>query len=293
MKKGLSSAIACLAIASACSAPAEPVTAGTAEVAAQPGAAPATAIDPRVAEVLAAAKKRLVADRALIENRPGYERALERQRRQRVDSGMQARLVPAGKRPEALAEALRKAAEDAALIVVALKVEAPAPPTPVPAEHRGDAPYAYTSEQLFASYALTAHFGGGDDKAVGTWLAAVERAGAPLPFIDAIAREGGELVVRGRLLGEIEVVPPRHVIAPLTIEALAAGAGVEAPPREAFGAERETIDRLIAEHTALLQEIDQAMATLGVSHLEAERFRLYARAADRIDEVLGTGHGGH
>ncbi len=248
------------------------------------------ALDPRAAEVLAAAKKRLAADKALVGNRLGYERDLERQLRQRVDSQMQARLMPATMTPEALEDGLRKAAAEAALVLVSLTIEAPLAPVVVPAEHHGKGAYRYAPDQLYGAYALTARFGGADEAKVGGWLEALDDAKLPLPFVAKIERVGNDVVVRARCLVEFAVAPPRHVVAPLTIESLAAAAGVEAPPREAFGAELATLDALIAAYTKLMPEIDRTLVALGASHLEAERFRIYAQAADGVDAALGLGH---
>lgn len=250
---------------------------------------PSATPDPRCAEIVAAAKKRIAADRAVIANQPGVARALDRQRRQRVDSGMEARLVPAGMHVAALDKASRAAAEEVGLVVVALEVTAAPEPEAVPAEHRGSAPYAYRREQLFVSFPFTVRFGGATKDDVGDWLTALDRAAdTPLPFVFGIERERQDAVVRGGFLEEVDVTPPRHIAQAMTIKSLAADLGIAPPPpRERFDAgQLQVLDRLIAEHAELMPRIDEALVLLGRSHLEAERFRLYRRAVETIGKLV-------
>ncbi len=270
-----------------CSTPDAPVVVTTVEAIEVVAPAPP---DARVLEILAAAKKRVAADKALVSNRSSYERDLQRQLRQRTESQMQARLMPASMDDHALEDVLRGAATDAGVVLVSLRIEHPPEPTPVPSEHRGFGAYRYTPAQLFGAYKVTARLGNADDKTVGAWLEALVAAKAPLPFLVKTDKVDRDVVVEARCLIEYSVNPPWHLVEPLTISSLAAAANVEAPPKEAFGAELTTLDALIAEHTQLLPEIDRTLKALGRSHLEAERFRIYAQAADGIDKVLGHDH---
>ncbi len=273
-----------------CSTPDAPIKVESVEVMAPPPTVPTEATDPRVLEILAAAKKRLAADKALVSNRSSYERDLQRQLRQREETQMQARLMPASMDDHALEDALRAAASDAGVVLVSLRIQHPPEPVPVPSEHRELGAYRYQPGQLFGAYKVSARLGGGDDKKVAAWLEALVAAKAPLPFLIKSDKVDGDMVVEARCLIEYAVNPPWHIVEPLTIASLAAAAKVEAPPEGAFGAERATLDALIAEHTKLLPEIDRTLKALGRSHLEAERFRVYAKAADGIDQVLGNDH---
>lgn len=273
-----------------CSTPDAPVVVPVAPEVAPSQTAPPSPTDPRVLEILAAAKKRLAADKALVSNRSSYERDLQRQLRQRTESQMQQRLMPPSMDDHGLEDVLRGAAGDAGVVLVSLRIEHPPAPLPVPSEHRELGAYRYQPGQLFGAYKVTARLGNADDKKVGAWLEALVAAKAPLPFLVKTDKVDADMVVEARCLIEYAVAPPWHIVEPLTIASLAAAANVDAPPREAFGGELAILDALIAEHTKLLPEIDRTLKALGRSHLEAERFRVYAKAADGIDKVLGLDH---
>jgi hypothetical protein len=263
--------------------PTETPSRGGEELAATPAPPP---IDARVMEILGAAKKRLAADRAVIQNDAGVESALARQRRQRDDSGMARHLVPPETSPEALAEMAREAATEAGLVVVSASVAAPTVAAPVPREHRGDGPYAYTREQLFQSFTLSLQLGRAERTDLGRWLAVLAERGQPIPFVGSVERRGDDVIASAQFLMEVDLSPPVHVLEPLDLEALARAAGVEPVPPEGLGSQRAAIESLIAEHGALRGELTRAVWRLGESHLEAARFRFFGQAAEQANALL-------
>ncbi len=235
--------------------------------------------DRAVSELRAAALKRLASDRAVASNALGYEQALARQEAAREGTGMAAHLPRGPIDAAALEATLRRLARDEGLLVVALEIGPEVPAAPVPAEHRGAGPYAYSDAQLFATRPLTLTLGGATEAALGRYYAAVVAAGVPLPVFEARERSAAGVILRGLLYRESDAAPPRHLVPPVDRAALAAAAGVTVPVGHPRLAE---VDALLAQRAALSPKLEAAMAALGRSHLAAARLRFYRELTERL-----------
>lgn len=272
-----------------CSAPAEPSRAPD-EPRAEP--APSPAVDAATAELVAAARKRMAADEALVANSPGVLLALKKQERQRTDARMNTRVPrgPAADDPmsdkigvELMAD-IRAAADEAGVLINGPKVVSHTAARPVPAEHRGDGPYEYGIDQLFEAIGFEVELPAGDAAAVRRLIEALDRKDRPVPFVRELRPIAGGIVLDATWLRQVDVKPPRHVVPPLTLGELAIAANVPIPDRAP-----PEVAAILEQHAALEPKIDVALEVLGQSHLEAARYRFYSQYGAATDKALGGG----
>lgn len=269
--------------ASSPAAPAETAPAVVDDDATTTPTAAAPAVDRALVELRVAAKKRLAADRAVASNAFGYEQALSRHERERVESRMAVH-VPRDLDGEAVERELRALAEAQGMLTLGFELHARVPARALPTSHRGDAPFAYSDDQLFDERPFTWSLGGATEAGLVRLYRAIQGSGAPLPVVRRAVRSASGLTLEGVFLVAAPLRPPRHVVETMTLETIALAAGVELEGDDEDRA-REALAPLIAEHEALLSELQKAVDALGLAHLAGRRMEAYRALVERVGQA--------
>ena len=234
-----------------------------------------------ISTLLGEAKKRLSADRAVVNNQLGYEKAYQRHLRDKKGTRADVR-IPAQPIDE---PAVRKALEDHAassgLLLVDLKLGSPLPADPpIPREHLGPGPYDYRPGQLWVSIPVTVKASPPDRTKLDKFFRGLPRAVGPMVDLRSVELGTKDATFEGHTYQEREIVPPTHVVGTPTLAELAARTKVTVPEGHARLAD---IEAVLAEHAKLLPGLREAMTWLGKMHLEGKRFQLFRQRAREIE----------
>ena len=281
----------CEARQQAPSAPAPPQAAPSAQAdggvgVSDPAAPEAPALAPELvrafAELKAAARKRLAADKAAIKNRLGYEKAVERHRRDMAATGMSQRLRPAPLARPHLELALVGPLKRHELRVAELTLGEPeAPSQPVPAEHAGPGPYRYEIDQIIERTPIALAVRPADDEErLERFYRDLTSHPEVLLELVALRIDGDVARFTGYAYALREVTPPKHQTATPSLAELAAAAGVTVPRGHPRIGE---VEALLAEHRGLHEDLAASMTALGVAHLLGSVFQFYRGRIEELD----------
>ncbi|MGM0574244.1 MAG: hypothetical protein ACQEXJ_00735 [Myxococcota bacterium] len=231
-------------------------------------------------ELKAAAKRLVAADRAVLNNRRGYEQAVERHRRDLALFGLNARIPTSAISPGLVEARIRDPAREAGLTVRSVKVGEADEPPPVPAEHRGEGPYRYDVDQVVARHPVTITVTPADEQALRSFFRrALAGEGLMLDLV-GVRIEGDEATFSGQVVRRRDVTPPVHVVETPGLEALADEVGVQVPtghPRV------DEVRALLDEHREMEAKLASAMKALGRAHLLGRLFQFHRGRAKAIE----------